>query len=98
VAQPGRFGWFDLLAGTQRLNPARALSSSAVWPADQNQVRGGLVERQLAGHEVGEDDDALLCPSIQGDLPRFHGIEGDKIAVPLARTESLSSDRSHRRV
>lgn len=35
------------------------------------QVRGGLGERQLAGHEMGEDDHALLRPSIQGDLPTF---------------------------
>jgi hypothetical protein len=32
-----------------------------------------------------------LCPGIQCDrLPRLHGIEGDKVAVPLPWTKSLS--------
>jgi hypothetical protein len=42
------------------------------------QIGGRLVDRQLAGHHVGKDDDALLCPSVQLDLPR------------LAVTESLA--------
>src|ERR1035437_10084977 len=40
---------------------------------------------------MGQYDEALLRPSVQRDrLPRLHGIEGDKIAVRLSRTESLS--------
>ena len=46
---------------------------------------------QLAGHEVGQHQQALLCPGIQFDrLPRLHETEGDKVAVPLTRTKSLS--------
>ena len=48
---------------------------------------------QLIGQDMGEDIQALLCSAVQRDrLPRFHGHESDKVAVPLARTESLSLD------
>jgi hypothetical protein len=48
----------------------------------------------LTGQQMGKDVGALLSLAVQADrLPRFHGIESDKLAVPLARTDSLSSDR-----
>ncbi len=64
------------LAGRQAQDPAR------------------LIRSQLAGEHVVEDIQALLSWAVQGDrLPRLlHEMEGDKVAVPLARTESLSSD------
>jgi hypothetical protein len=38
--------------------------------------------------------EALLGTGVQPDrLPRLHVTEGDEVAVPLARTESLSRDR-----
>jgi hypothetical protein len=44
---------------------------------------------------MGQYDEALLRPSVQRDrLPGLHGIEGDKIAVRLSRTESLSVHRA----
>jgi hypothetical protein len=53
-----------------------------------------LGHRHLTGEQMGKDVGALLSLAVQADrLPRFHGIEGDKVAVPLARTESLSYDR-----
>jgi hypothetical protein len=49
---------------------------------------GGI---QLSSENMGQYDEALLRPSVQRDrLPGLHGIEGDKIAVRLSRTESLS--------
>ena len=46
---------------------------------------------QLPGKDMGQDEQALLSPSVQCDrLPRLHGIEGDKVAVRLSRTGSLS--------
>lgn len=53
-----------------------------------------LIGRQLPGEHMVEDIQALLGSAVQADrLPRLlHEIEGDKVAVPLAWTESLSSD------
>jgi hypothetical protein len=49
------------------------------------------VNVQLAGQDVGQRQQAPLSPDVQGDcLPRRHRIEGDKVAVPLTGTESLS--------
>jgi hypothetical protein len=48
---------------------------------------------QLRGQDMAQDVQALLGSAVQRDrLPRFHGNESDKVAVPLARTESLSLD------
>ena len=46
-----------------------------------------LIGGQGSGEQVGEDIQAVLCSAVQADrLPRLHGVEGDKVAVPLART------------
>jgi hypothetical protein len=51
------------------------------------------VARTLARKDADQDREALLRLGIERDrLPRLHGIEGDKVAVPLARTESLADD------
>ena len=61
--------------------------------AREPQDAGRLVDGQLSGEHVGEDIQALLGSAVQADrLPRLDGIESDKVAVPLARTESLSFD------
>jgi hypothetical protein len=47
---------------------------------------------------VSQHQQAPLSPEIQRDcLPRLHGIEGDKVAVPLTGTESLSVHTAGRR-
>ncbi len=57
------------------------------------QVRGRLTGVELAGQHMSQDQEALLRLGIQRDrLPRLHGIEGDKVAVALGRTELLTSD------
>jgi hypothetical protein len=62
-------------------------------PDRQAQVCRGVRDGQLAGEDMGQDQEALLRLGIQRDcLPRLHGIEGDKVAVPLAPTESLAAD------
>ena len=52
------------------------------------QVRGRLADVELARQHMGQDQEALLRPGVQGDrLPRLHGIEGDKVASgPVDRT------------
>ncbi len=73
--------------GPQAPGEPRDLASREV------QVRGRVGDRELTREDVGQDKEALLRPGVQRDrLPRFHGIEGDKVAVPLARTDSLSYD------
>ena len=73
------------MAGSVRLTGAR---SRLPW---MNAAAPSV--RQFASEHVAEDVQALLGSAVQADrLPRLHGIEGDKVAVPLARTESLSSD------
>lgn len=66
-------------------------------PADlarrELQVGGRLIDGQLPGQDMGEHGEAPLRSGIQRDrLPRLHGSEGDKVAVPLARTDSLADD------
>ena len=73
--------------------PAQQLEAPADLAPRQPQVGGRLIDGQLPGQDMGEHGEAPLRPGIQHDrLPRFHGFEGDKVAVPLARTESLASD------
>ena len=73
--------------------PAKARQQAADLSLRQPQVHGRLLDRQPSGQDTGERPEALLGTGIQPDrLPRLHGIEGDKVAVPLARTESLSGD------
>jgi len=70
------------------------LGEAGDLPDREAQVGRGVLDGQLAGEDMGQHQEALLRPGVQGDrLPRFHGVEGDKVAVPLARTESLAFDR-----
>ena len=61
------------------------------------EVGSRLLERQLADKDVSQDGEALLRTGVQGDrLPRCHGLEGDKVAVRLRRTESLAVHKAAR--
>jgi hypothetical protein len=72
---------------------AQPVSQPPDLPDRQAQVCRRIGDGQLAGEDMSQDQEALLRLDIQRDrLPRLHGIEGDKVAVPLARTESLASD------
>jgi hypothetical protein len=56
-----------------------------------------LLDAALLGEHVREHHEALLSRCVQGDrLPRLHGSESDKVAVPLGRTDSLSLDTAAR--
>ena len=70
------------------------IEQAADLTSRQAQDPSRLIGRQLPGEYMVEDIQALLGSAVQADrLPRrLHGIEGDKVAVPLARTKSLSSD------
>jgi len=80
----------DQARGSLRSQPV----SQSMHLADrQAKVRGGIAHIELARKDMGEHQEALLCPGIQRDrLPLLHGPEGDKVAVALGRTKSLSSD------
>ena len=70
-----------------------SLDEPAHLPGREVEEDRGLSERELAGQQVGEDGEASLRRSVQRDrLPRVHGSESDKVAVPLAVTFSLSRD------
>lgn len=60
-----------------------SIEQSMDLPDRQAEDRRRRRDREFAGHHVGQHHEALLGPSIQCDcLPRFRGIEGDKVAVP----------------
>ena len=59
------------------------------------------IDTSHPGSETGQPppstEQALWCSGVQGDRhPRFHSNESDKVAVPLARTSSLSLDKSRK--
>ena len=76
-----------------------AVDQSADLSDREPQDPAGLLGRQLPGEDMVQDIQASLGSTVQADrLPRLlHEIEGDKVAVPLARTESLSFDRTSTR-
>src|SRR4051794_30896526 len=92
-----RVGWTGdgpPLPWTRPPAPSARASQQPPDRADREaQVGRRFARCDLTRQDVIGDIQALLCSAVQSDrLPRFHGIKSDKVAVPLARTESLSLD------
>ena len=71
--------------GTGALGAQPAEEATHLAPREP-QVGGSLVDGQLPGQDMGEHREAPLRSGVEHDrLPRFHGFEVDKVAVPLGR-------------